>query len=142
MSKSLRALGTALLLGLSTAGAARAQQLLDWTMRTRADPEALAAGAEAVFWNPAGIGLLTGRGEALVAALQSSEDVGLKGLAAAGGWRLARGTAVALGYQHFCIDDIGLTGAEPPDTGGANLMSVSDDRLTLGAAQPVGRRAW
>ena len=142
MSKSLRALGAALLLGLSSAGAARAQQLLDWTIRTRAEPEALAAGAEAVFWNPAGLGRLAGRGEALAVALQSSEDVGLKGLAAAGALRLARGTAVALGYQHFGIDDIGRTGSTPPDTGGADLMSVGEDRLTLGAAQPVGRRAW
>lgn len=142
MSKSLRALGAMLLLGLGAAGNARAQQFLDWTIRTRAEPEALSRGAEAVFWNPAGLGLLAGRGEGLMAALQSSDDVGLKGLAAAGALHLARGTAMAVGYQHFGIDDIGRTGVTPPDSGGADLMSVGEDRLTLGAAQPLGRRAW
>ncbi len=140
MSKSLRALGATLLLGLAAAGGARGQELVDWTVRTRAEPEALATGTEAVFWNPAGIGALSGRGEAVVAALQSSDDLGLKGFAASGAWRLPRGgTAVALGYQHFGIDNIERTGVEPPDGGTADLMGVGEDRLTLGAAQPFGR---
>ncbi len=142
MSKSLRALGAALWLAGAAAGPARAQQLLDWTIHTRAEPEALATGADAVFWNPAGLGVLAGRGEALAAALQTSDQVGLKGLAAAGVVRLARGTSMAVGYEHFGIDDIGRTGTEPPDTGAADLFAVGEDRLTLGAAQPIGRRAW
>lgn len=146
MSKSLRALGATLLLGLAGAGGVRGQELVDWTVRTRVEPEAISTGTEAVFWNPAGIGILAGRterGEALVAAQQSSDDLGLKGFAASGAYRLPqRGTAVALGYQHFGIDNIERTGVEPPDGGTSDLIGVGEDRLTLGVAQPFGRLGY
>lgn len=146
MSKSLRALAATLLLGLAGTGTARAQELVDWTVRTRAEPEALSTGTEAVFWNPAGIGMLAGRGErgeALVAALQSSDALGLKGFAAAGAFRLPRGgTAIGVGYQHFGIDNIEHTGVEPPDQGTADLIGVGEDRMTLGAAQPLGSKGY
>lgn len=142
MSKSLRALAALLALASAPPCAARAQQLLDWTVRARVEPEALARGAEAIFWNPAGLGLAPGRGEALGTALETEQDLGLKALGVAGAVRLRRGTAVGLGYQHFGIDDIEHTTTAPPDAGAADLMAVGEDRLSLGAAQPLGRSAW
>ncbi len=143
MSKSLRALVASLALVLATPWGAAGQQLLDWTVRVRVEPEALSHGAEAAFWNPAGLGLAPARGEALAVVLQTASDLGLKALAAGGALRLHGGTAVGAGYQHFGIDDIERTTTAPPE-GAADLMSVGEDRLTLGAAQPLGggRRAW
>ncbi len=145
MSKSLRALGVASGLVLLLAGAARAQELLgDWTFRTRVEPEALSQGAEAVFWNPAGLGFNPGRGDAVVAALQSSQAIGLKGFAAAAARTLKRGTAVGVGYQHFGVDDIGRADNvdRPEDDGTATLINVGEDRLTLSAAQPLAHLGW
>lgn len=141
MSKSLRALAAALGLALAAAGQARAQQLLDWTVREGVEPEALTRGASAVFWNPAGLKQLSRRGEALGVALNSSNDLGLKGVAAAGGVQLSGGTAVAAGYQHFGIDDIERTGESPPQDSVSDPITVGEDRLAVGASQPVGRYA-
>ncbi len=145
MSKSLRALGVASAVVLVLAGRARAQELLgDWTFRTRVEPEALSQGASANFWNPAGLGLVSGRGEALVAALQSSEAIGLKGFAAAAAKTLRRGTALGVGYQHLGVDDIGRADNvdKPEDDGSATLINVGEDRLTVSAAQPLSHLGW
>ncbi len=141
MSKSLRVLGTALALALAAAGPARGQELFpEWTVRTRVAPEALARGAEAVFWNPAGVARLEARSEVLVVLLQSSQELGLKGFAGAGAIRLPRGGAMAVGYQHFGVDDIQRTDATP-QSGTPDLINVADDRFTVAAAQPLGRHA-
>ncbi len=141
MSKSLRALGASLALALGAVGPARGQELFpEWTVRTRVAPEALARGAEAVFWNPAGVARAEARSEVLVVLLQSSQDLGLKGFAGAGELRLPRGAALAVGYQHFGVDDIQRTD-ETPQSGTPDLINVADDRFTLAAAQPVGPHA-
>ena len=145
MSKFLRALGVASAVVLVLAGGARAQELLgDWTFRTRVEPDALSQGAGAVFWNPAGLGMVAGRGEALVAALQSSEAVGLKGFAAAAARTFRRGTTLGLGYQHLGVDDIGRGDDpdKPEDDGTATLINVGEDRLTVSAAQPLSHLGW
>ena len=141
MSKSLRVLGASLALALLATGSARGQELFpEWTMRTRVAPEALARGAEAVYWNPAGVGALEGRSELVVILLESSQDLGLKGFAGAGALRLPRGGGVAVGYQHFGVDDIQRT-EDTPQNGTPDLINVADDRFTVAASQPLGRRA-
>jgi hypothetical protein len=143
MSKSLRAIGATLAVVLAAAGAARAQELLGtWTLRTGVEAEALAGGAASVFWNPAGLGLAPQRGEVLAVALQSSRDLGLKGMAGAAALHLRRGTAVGLGYQHLGIDDIEQTTTAPESDGTANLIGVGEDRVALGASQPLGELGW
>lgn len=145
MSKSLRILGVAFATVLALATGARAQELLgEWTIRARVEPEALLQDAEAVFWNPAGLGPTSSRGEALAAALQSSDALGLKGFAGAASRTLHRGTAVGVGYQHLGVDDIGRADNpdKPEDDGTATLINVAEDRFTLGAAQPLARLGW
>ncbi len=145
MSKSLRALAVASAMVVVLAGGLRAQEFLgEWTFRTRVEPEALSQGSEAAFWNPAGLGLTGGRGEVLVAALQSSDEVGLKGFAAAASRTLRRGTALGVGYQHFGVDDIGRSDNPdaPEQDGTATLINVAEDRLTVSAAQPLARLGW
>lgn len=140
MNVSSRALRCALLLLVGTASGASAQRIFDWTVRTSATAEALEPGASAVFWNPAAVGLMTGRGEGIVLRLEGS-GVGLDGIAAAGAARLNRGTAVALGYQHLGVDDVERTTTSPMPEGD-DALSVSEDRFTLAAAQPVSDHVW
>jgi hypothetical protein len=116
---------------------AHAQDVLDWTVRGNAAPEALARGAAAVFWNPGSIALDTGRLEAFVLDLEGPSMTGLSGVAVAAAGSLPRGTLVGLGYQHLAVGGIPVTD-ESPTSGAGTEITVAEDRFTLSGAQAIG----
>lgn len=140
MTVSFRALPGAVLLALGAASAAGAQGVLDWTVRTSAGPEALEAGAAAVFANPAALGLMPSRGEGMLLRLDTPDAIDLSGLAASGAMRLHGGAVVGVGYQHLGIADIERTSVSPVD--GEGTFQVAEDRVTFAASQPVTTNAW
>ena len=132
-----------LLIGLclaALADTAAAQRMFDeWPVRTHAGPDALSRGAEAVFWNPAGITVRAHRGEAMVADQRTPDAIGVGGFAAAAAWRLDAATTIAAGYQHLGIDDIGETSESPlPDPGIPATFSIGEDQIYLNAAYVLG----
>jgi hypothetical protein len=120
-------------------GQVRAQRLLDWTIHTTAEPEALVQGAAAGFWNPAGIALDSGRIEGLVLDMQGPSSTGLNGAALAAVGRLQEKTSIAVAYQHLGISGIPVTGTSPTEDALGGEISVSEDRFTLAGSQPVSR---
>jgi 23S rRNA (adenine2503-C2)-methyltransferase len=85
---------------------AAGQRLLDLPVRTWAGADAVATGAVAAFWNPAGAGILTRRGEVLVVDVLAPEPTGMGGFALAAAWQVDSATTVALGYHHVGVDGI------------------------------------
>jgi hypothetical protein len=144
MKRTARALAGAFILAAPHPGIGAAQRLVDWTVRTTAVPEAVSTGAAGVFWNPAAVGALDGRAEAIVLALQTPEALGIQGLAAAGAMRLHRGTTIAIGYQHFGVDDTEFADVNSPPTSGdpGTTIGIGEDRLALAIAQPITPTAW
>lgn len=120
-------------------GEVRAQRLLDWTIHTTAAPEALASGAAAGFWNPAGIELDSGRVEGLLLDMQGPSSTGLNGIAFAASGRLQERSSVGVAYQHLEVGGIPVTETSPNTDPLASEISVSEDRITLAGAQPVSR---
>jgi hypothetical protein len=109
----------------ASARPACAQRLLDLQVRTSALPDALAPGAAAVFWNPAAVAGLSGRGEALVVDVRGSRANGLGGTALAGAYRLDERTTFAAGYQHVGLDPIARTSTSP-------LADAEDPDIDIG----------
>ena len=134
-SRSIQLIVILLMAGTSPAFA---QRILDWPLRTSAEPAAVVRGPEAAFWNPAAVIAGTGRGEVIVADQRTPSMIGISGFAAAGSWRLDERTVVAAGYQHVSIDDIGETSTSPlPDTG-EPTFSISEDQVAVAASHALG----
>lgn len=127
------------LCGICTASSASGQRIFDdWPIRTGAGPDALLRGVEAVYWNPGAISTHTFRGEAFVADQRTPDVIGVGGFAAAGAWRLDARTTIAVGYQHFGIDDIGETSESPlPDEGVSPTFSIGENQLHFGASHSL-----
>lgn len=115
---------------------AAGQRLLDLPVRTWAGADAVATGAVAAFWNPAGAGILTRRGEVLVVDVLAPEPTGLGGFALAGAWQIDSATTFALGYHHVGVDGILRTG-DSPLAGEATPLDLGEDGLALAAARRV-----
>ncbi|HEY8483894.1 MAG TPA: hypothetical protein VIL13_04725 [Longimicrobiales bacterium] len=111
-----------------------AQRLLDWPIRTSGGAEAVVSGAAAVFWNPAGVGLVEGRIEGLVADIEGPASTGLGGVALAVAWQPGGRVAVALGYHHIGIDGIPRTSTSPIPDGTDAELDVGEDLVALAAA--------
>ncbi|MCI0435324.1 MAG: hypothetical protein L0271_17035 [Gemmatimonadetes bacterium] len=123
-------------------GAAQAQRVLDLPPRTTAGPDAILRGPIAVFWNPAGIGIDTGRGEAAIVDLRGPSITGLGAFGLAATWNLDERTALAAGYQHIGIDGIEETTTSPlPPSGGASLIDISENIFAIAASRRAGARA-
>ncbi len=120
-----------------TSGPVYGQRLLDWTIHTTAEPEALNRGAGAGFWNPAGIQLDSGRIEGLILDMQGPSSTGLNGAALAASGRLQDKTSVGVAYQHLAVGGIPVTNTSPMEDALGAEISVSEDRITLAGAQPV-----
>ncbi|MGQ0814956.1 MAG: hypothetical protein ACT4O1_10885 [Gemmatimonadota bacterium] len=133
----VRAAGS-LVLVFAFASAACAQRVFDWPLRTSAGPEAVTRGAEAAFWNPAGITSGGGRGEVIIADQRAPDEIGIGGFAAAASWRLDARTTVAAGYQHVGIDDIGATSTSPLPDAAEPTFSVGEDQIAIGVSHLLG----
>lgn len=127
-----------LLLMVAATSTAHAQRFLDWPLRTTAEPEAATRGAEAVFWNPAGISTGATRAEFIVADQRTPDIIGIGGFAGAGAWRLDARTTLAAGFQHIAIDDIGETSTSPLADPGAPAFSITEDQLAVGVSHALG----
>jgi hypothetical protein len=136
-TQSGAALAAALVWWLHPAAAA-AQRLLDLNPRTSTGAESLAEGAPAVFWNPAGIGVLVGRGEASVIDVRGPESTGLGGLAIAAALRLDARTTAGLGFQHAGIDGIERTSDSPLPEDARGTIDLGEDALTAAVARDLG----
>lgn len=117
-------------------GPAAAQRLLDLPVRTWAGADAVAAGAVATFWNPAGAGILARRGEVLLADVLAPEATGVSGFALAGAWRIDARTTVAAGYHHVGIDNILRTGNSPLPQD-ATPLELGENGLVIAASRQV-----
>jgi hypothetical protein len=138
---TLRLIFLALCCLLVSAGSAAAQRTLDeWPVRGSAGPDAVGRGVEAVFWNPAAITTRAYRGEAFVADQRTPDEIGVRGFAVAGAWRLDARTTVGAAYQHLGIDDIGETSESPlPDPGVPPTFSIGEDQIHVGAAHVLSK---
>lgn len=117
---------------------AGAQRVLDWPLRTSAEPAAIVRGPEAVFWNPAAVVAGAGRGEILIADQRTPTLLGLSGFAGAGSWRLDARTVLAAGYQHISVDDIASTSTSPiPDTF-EPTFAITEDQVSFAASHVIG----
>jgi hypothetical protein len=135
--RAVTAAAATALLCAAPAGA-RAQRLLELNPRTNADAEALAHGALAVFWNPAGAALLEGRAEASVIDVRGPESTGLNGLAIAAALRVDPRTVVALGFEHAGIDGIERTGTSPLPEDRRGTIDMGEDAFGAAAARTFG----
>jgi hypothetical protein len=117
---------------------AAAQRLLDeWRVRTTPGAEALAAGATAVFWNPAQV-LVAGRGEAVVADLRAPGITGVDGLVIAVAGELDGRTTLGLGYEYIGISGLERT-TTSPDAGAP--IDLGENRFAVAASHILGSRA-
>jgi hypothetical protein len=140
MERYGRVLMAALVLAGAGVGDASAQRLLDWPVRAGVEAEAVVSGAASVFWNPAVVGLLEGRGEALVLDIRGPRAAELNGLAVAAAVKLTARTGLIAGYHHLGVSGMSRT-TTSPETIHAEL-EVGEDVFRLGAARAVGDRAW
>lgn len=120
------------------AGRLAAQRILNWPLRTGAGPDAVLRGAEAAFWNPAGVQLEAGRAEVLIADQRTPDAIGITGFAGAGAWRIDSHTTVAVAYQHVAIDDITETSTSPAPDGQDATFSIAEDQIAAAAARLIG----
>jgi hypothetical protein len=111
-----------------------AQRLADWPVRISALPDAVATGASAAFWNPAGLGIGVQKTEALVLLLHTPQILELSGLAAATAVKF-QGTTVAAAYKHIGVD--GFTRTE--DSPAGETFDIGEDHFSLAAAQALGQ---
>jgi hypothetical protein len=133
----VRACLAAWLLVLAPAGV-RAQRLLDLPLRISAGADALAGGAAAAFWNPAGVARLSTRGEVVIVDVRGPDAIGMGAFALAAAVRLENGLSLAAGYQHTGTDDIARTDTSPlPEESGASF-DLAEDAFSLSAAQRLG----
>ena len=116
------AAGLAVLLSTSPLAA---QRLLDWPVRTGADPEAISAGAGAVFWNPAGAAWLDRRGEALLVDIRGPASAHVGGFAAAASVRTVDPVVFAVGFHRLGLAGIERTTRSPDSQG--QLLDVSEN---------------
>lgn len=112
------------------------QRLLDLPVRTWAGADAIATGAVAAFWNPAGTGVLARRAEILIVDVLAPEPTGIGGFAAAGAWRIDESTTLAAGYHHVGIDNVLRTG-DSPLPGDATPLDLGEDGLAIAASRRV-----
>ena len=133
-----RALTTFVLMLCLTTSRAAGQRILDWPVRTSAQPEAVVRGVEAAFWNPAAITTESGHGEVIIADQRTPDLIGINGLAAAGSWRLDTRTVIAGGFQHVSIDDIGETSTSPLPDAADPTFSIAEDQLAAGVSHVLG----
>lgn len=128
-------LGVALLVP----GSARAQQALDWPVRAEARPEALAAGAAALLWNPARAVPDTGRVELAVLDLSPPDATGVSGIAVVAAARLRGGWVVGAAYQHTGAGDMTWTDGPPVGVSGPEF-EVAEDLFAVGGSlhSPMG----
>ena len=134
----VRGAAVAALLLCALPACAHAQRLLDLNPRPSADAEALAPGAIAVFWNPAGIARVEGRAEASFVDVRGPESTGLGGLAIAAALRLDARMVVALGFEHAGIDGIERTGTSPLPEDRRGAIDLGEDAFVAAAAHTFG----
>jgi hypothetical protein len=121
---------------LLLAGSAEAQALLDWPVRQSVEVDALAAGAVATFWNPAGTALGGGRGEAVLLDLQGPRETGVTGMALAASWRWTEVATFGVGLRHLGVRGIAATSTTPdPDVA---ELAVGESRFAVSAARRLG----
>lgn len=126
------------LLVLLCAAEADAQRVLEeWRVRPSASPDAVVWGVAAVFWNPAQVARMPGRGEALLLDLRTPGAVAIGGVAAAAGHRLDERTTLAVGLEHVGVDDIEQTTTSPE---GEGTFAVAETRLAAAASRTLGPR--
>jgi hypothetical protein len=113
-----------------------AQKLLDLPVRVWAGSDAVAAGAAAVFWNPAATSALRSRGEVIVVDVIAPKPTGLGGFAAAGAIRLDSATTIAVGYHHVGIDGI-LQTDDSPLTEDATPLDLGEDGIVLAVSRAI-----
>ena len=133
-----RTLTTFVLFSGALASPLAAQRVLDWPLHTTAGPEAVMRGAEAAFWNIAGIAPRSGRGEVMIADQRTPNASSISGFAAAGSWRLDNRTTLGAAYQHVGIDDIGETSTTPLPDAEQPTTSIGEDQFTLGLSHALG----
>jgi len=117
---------------------AAAQKLLDLPVRVWAGADAVAAGAAAVFWNPAAATMLRGRGEVTVVDVLAPEPTGLGGFAAAGAFRVDSATTIAVGYHHVGIEGI-LQTDDSPLTEDATPLELGEDGIAVAVSRAITR---
>lgn len=122
----------------AAASPAAAQRLLDLPVRAWAGADAVATGAAAAFWNPAGAALMDGRGEAALFDVLPPDATGLGGFAAAGAFRLDERMAVAVGYHHVGVDGI-LQTTDSPIADDATPLDLGEDAIALAASRTLSR---
>ncbi|MEX0892779.1 MAG: hypothetical protein WEB88_11470 [Gemmatimonadota bacterium] len=134
MHPAIRRAAGAALLALGGSAPLAAQETIHWPLRTHAGPTAMAEGAAAPFWNPAGMAALTGRGAALVVDSRSPSAVGVSGLALGGAYAVRPGAWVGVAFRHVGIDGIDRTTDSPlPDPGG-DALAAAEDHFHVAAA--------
>lgn len=127
---------TLAVLTVMCAARAHAQRILDWPLRTSAEPEAVSRGVEALYWNPAALTTGPRRGEVMIADQRTPDAIGLSGFGVAAAWRLDNRTTVGAAYQQVSIDDIGQTSTSPATDPGAPSFAITED-LFAGAVSHV-----
>lgn len=129
-----RTASTTIVAGALCVSGAGAQRLLDWAVRTSAQPDALAGGAAAAFWNPAALGTGGYSAEVVVINLRTPEAIGLSGFAGAASAAVDR-TTFAVAYEQVNMGEITLTDDRPDET---STLSLSEDHFTLAARRALG----
>lgn len=123
-----------------TPTAARSQVLFDWPVRPDSRPEALATGAPALLWNPAGFApSIHEVPEVWLVHVDGPDASGIQGLVGAVVFDLPWLGRAGFAYQHLGIPDIERTGTSPEPEPGS--LTVTEDLAVLSLAQTVTERA-
>lgn len=119
-------------------GQRTAPRVVDWPVRNAALPAALLTGSAAVFWNPAGAGVLEGRAEASLLDIVGPDGIEVDVLALSAVTRLGERGAAGIGWAHFGVDDIPVTTTSPIPEPGSGTIDVSEQELSLVGAYELG----
>lgn len=112
------------------------QILFDWPLRASPQPEAVLAGAGAVFWNPGSLVEEVGTSrEVWVIHVDGPDATGVGGMAVAGVSDLPFGLRAGIGYWHLGIQDIPRTTTSPHHEAGE--INISEDVAVLALAATV-----
>lgn len=117
-----------------------AQKLLDWPVRTGATPEVVSGGAGGIFWNPATVGWVERRGEALLMDIRGPAAAEVGGIAAAATVRVSDRVALSAGYHHLGLDGMSRTTRSPDSHG--DVINIGEDVVRLGSAWMAGDSVW